>query len=309
MALTFTSPGNVTVRKDTHRGRANNELMTESPLIPETAQLSRTALRVEDLEAMIDFYRDVVGLTVLTRRDAAATLGVDETPLLVLEQTADTSPRGRAQAGLFHIAFKLPSRTALGAALERIRERWQLEGASDHYVSEAVYLTDPEDNGVEIYTDQPRETWPRADDGTIELGTVPLALDDVASQSDGSETAPSGTTIGHVHLEATSLEAAREFYVDTLGLTVQTEARSALFFAAGDYHHHLGVNTWHGRSQPAGGRGLAWFEFVVADDETLTTVRRRLEDAAIAVDARDEGIEISDPDGIAIRMRADDRQS
>ncbi|SDD21607.1 VOC family protein [Natrinema hispanicum] len=278
--------------------------MTDTPVIPETARIGRTALLVSDLDEMIDFYRDVVGLTVQTRRATVATLGVDETPLLVLNRAEDVSPRGRAQAGLFHTAFKVPSRAALGAALERIRDRWHVDGASDHYVSEALYLTDPEGNGVEIYTDRPREEWPRAADGTVEIGTVPLDLDDVASQSDGSAGAPPGTTVGHLHLEATSLEAAREFYVDTLGLTVQTEAQSALFLAAGDYHHHLGVNTWHGRSQPAGGRGLAWFEVVVSDDETLTTVRRRLEDADITVSDWDEGIELSDPDGITIRVRA-----
>jgi len=278
--------------------------MTESPLIPETAHIGRTALCVSDLEEMTDFYRDIVGLTVLTRLEATATLGVDETPLLILEQAADASPRGRDQAGLFHTAFKVPSRAALGAALERVRERWQLDGASDHYVSEALYLTDPEGNGIEIYTDRPQEEWPRAADGTIEIGTIPLDLDDIAAQSDGSATAPPGTTVGHLHLEATSLEAAREFYVDTLGLTVQTEARSALFLAAGGYHHHLGVNTWNDRSKPAGGRGLAWFEFVVPDDETLTTVRQRLEDAEVTVSERDKGIEISDPDAISLRIRA-----
>ncbi|TMT85518.1 VOC family protein [Haloterrigena sp. H1] len=278
--------------------------MTESPLIPETADIGRTALLVTNLEELIDFYRDVVGLTVLTRRDTAATLGVDGTSLLVLNHVEDVSPRGRDQAGLFHTAFKLPSRAALGAALERIRERWHVDGASDHYVSEALYLTDPEGNGVEIYTDRPQAEWPRAADGTVEIGTVPLDLDDVAAESNGIVTAPPGTTVGHLHLEATSLAAAREFYVETLGLTVQTESPSALFLAAGDYHHHLGVNTWNGRSQPAGGRGLAWFEVVVSDDETLTMVRQRLEDANVTVTDWDEGIEISDPDGVTIRIRA-----
>ncbi|MFD1565744.1 VOC family protein [Haloarchaeobius amylolyticus] len=278
--------------------------MTTSPLIPETARIGRTALRVGDLAETIDFYRDVVGLSVVTRGDTTATLGVDGTPLLVLEHAENESPRGWAQAGLFHTAFKVPSRAALGAALERIRERWQLDGASDHYVSEALYLTDPEGNGVEIYTDRPQEEWPRAADGTVEIGTVPLDLDDVAAQSTGGTTAPPGTTVGHLHLEATSLEAAREFYVETLGLTVQTESPSALFLAAGDYHHHLGVNTWHGRSQPAGGRGVAWFEFLVTDAETLSAVRRRLEDADIPVNERDGAIELTDPDEIAIRIRA-----
>ncbi|SIR72169.1 VOC family protein [Natronorubrum thiooxidans] len=277
--------------------------MTESPLIPETARIGRTALVVTDLEAMIEFYQDVVGLAVQTRQETTATLGVDGTPLLVLEQDEDAPPRRREQAGLFHNAFTVPSHTALGSALERIRTHWQLDGASDHYVSEALYLTDPEDNGIEIYTDRPEAEWPRADDGTVQIGTVALDLDDIAAQSDGRTEAPPGTTVGHIHLEASSLEATRAFYVDTLGLTVQTEVRSAVFLAAGTYHHHLGVNTWNGRSQPAGGRGLAWFEFIVPDDSTLTTVRQRLEDATVAVDDAAAGIELTDPDGITIRLR------
>ncbi|PGF16488.1 glyoxalase [Natrinema sp. CBA1119] len=278
--------------------------MTGSTLLPDTARIGRTALLVTDLDGMIDFYRDVVGLSVLTRRETTATLGVGETPLLVLDRDESASPRDHDQAGLFHNAFKVPTRTALGAALERIRERGQLDGASDHYVSEALYCTDPEDNGIEIYTDQPRAEWPRASDGTIRIGTAPLDLEDVAAQSDGSADAPAGTTVGHVHLEVCSIDATREFYVETLGLTVQTEAQSALFLAAGDYHHHLGTNAWNGRSQPAGGRGLAWFEFVVPDDETLATVRRRLNDANVAVGNRTDGLELTDPDGISIRIRA-----
>lgn len=277
--------------------------MTTSPLIPNTARIGRTALVVTDLEAMIEFYRDVVGLAVQTRQETTAILGAGETALLVLEQDEDAPPRRREQAGLFHNAFKVPSRAALGGALERIRTHWQLDGASDHYVSEALYLTDPEDNGIEIYTDRPAEEWPRADDGTVQIGTVGLDLADVAAQSDGSTDAPPGTTVGHIHLETSSLEAAREFYVDTLGLTVQTEARSAVFLAAGTYHHHLGVNTWNGRSQPAGGRGLAWFEFIVPDESTLTTVREELADTTVAVDDAAAGIELTDPDGITIRLR------
>lgn len=278
--------------------------MTASPPIPETARIGRTALVVTDLEAMVEFYRDVVGLTVQTRQETTATLGAGETPLLVLDQDEDAPPRRREQAGLFHNAFTVPSRAALGGALERIRTHWQLDGASDHYVSEALYLTDPEDNGVEIYTDRPAAEWPRADDGTVQIGTTRLNLADIAAQSDGSTEAPPGTTVGHIHLEASSLEAARAFYVDTLGLTVQTKVRSAVFLAAGTYHHHLGVNTWNGRSQPASGRGLAWFEFVVPDESTLTTVRQRLADTIVAVSDSATGIELTDPDGITIRLRA-----
>ncbi len=191
-----------------------------------------------------------------------------------------------------------------GAALERVRDRWQLSGASDHHVSEALYLTDPEDNGVEIYRDRPRAEWPRADDGTVRIGTVPLDLTDLASRSDGAAAVPPDTTVGHVHLEVSSIDAARAFYVDALGLRVQTAARGALFVAAGDYHHHLALNVWNGRSEPLGGRGLAWVELVVPDEATLGTVRRRLEDADVAAREWDCGLEIRDPDGIPIRLRA-----
>jgi catechol 2,3-dioxygenase len=279
--------------------------MTDTPIVPDATRIGRTALLVANLEETTAFYRDVVGLTVLSRDGDTATLGVDETPLLVLTSADAQQPRAPEQTGLFHNAFRLPTRAALGAALDRIRERGQLSGASDHYVSEALYTADPEGNGVELYWDRPREEWPRADDGTIRIGTIPLELDDVAAQSDGAADAPAGTTVGHVHLEVSSLEATRAFYVDTLGLRVQTEAPSALFVAAGDYHHHLGLNTWNGRSQPAGGHGLAWFEFVVSDGETLDTVRRRLTETSTSVTELGDGFELADPDGITIRFRAE----
>ncbi|MDS0474417.1 VOC family protein [Natrinema sp. 1APR25-10V2] len=279
--------------------------MTATPIIPDTARIGRTALLVADLDAMVDFYRDVVGLAVHARDETTATLGVDETPLLVLKRAENAPARSREAAGLFHNAFRVPSRTALGAALERVRDRWQLDGASDHHVSEALYLTDPEDNGVEIYRDRPKAEWPRTDDGSVRIGTVSLDLGDVAAQSDGAATAPPETTVGHVHLEVSSIDAARAFYVDTLGLRVQTAARSALFVAAGDYHHHLGLNTWNGRSKPLDGRGLAWFEFVVSDEGALATVRQRLEGADIFIREQGRSLEIRDPDGIPIRLRAE----
>ncbi|MBV0902978.1 VOC family protein [Haloarcula salina] len=277
--------------------------MTQPPIVPETARIGRTALLVTDLDEMIEFYRTVVGLSVLARSGSAATLGAGGTPLLELTADETAAPRDPAQAGLFHTAFRVPSRTALGAAVERVRDRGQLDGASDHFVSEAVYLSDPEGNGIEIYTDRPRDEWPRTDDGTIDIGTVPLDLEAVVGESDGGETVPPETTVGHVHLEVTDIEAARTFYVDTLGLRLQTASPSALFVAAGDYHHHLGLNAWNRRSQPAGGRGLAWFEWLVADEEALATVRQRLGDAGVTCHQINGGFEISDPDGISIRFR------
>ncbi|WP_313691841.1 VOC family protein [Halorarum halobium] len=289
----------------------------EPPTLPDDARVGRTALFVNDLDAQIDFYRDVVGLTVLDADETGATLGAGGTPLLELLVDEEAPPRDRDQAGLFHVAFRFPSRAALGAALERVTDRWSLEGASDHLVSEALYLTDPEGNGVELHRDRPSAEWPRREDGTVEIDTLPLDLDALAAAAGGdtapadatgttsgeaTDTAPTDTTIGHVHLEVTSIEAARRFYVDTLGLGVQTDLGSALFVAAGGYHHHLGLNTWNRRTRAAGGRGLAWVELLVPDEESLAAACRRLEADDVAVTERGDVIETSDPDGIAVRL-------
>lgn len=282
--------------------------MSDHRRIPGTARLGRTALTVSDLDAMSEFYREIVGLSVQRRDDSSAVLGAGGVPLLVLARDVDAPPRRRGQTGLFHTAFKLPSRSALGAALERTENDWKLTGAADHYVSEALYLDDPEGNGVEIYRDLPEDSWPRNDDGTIGIGTAPLDLEPIVAASDGGERAPDGTTVGHVHLEVSSLEATRNFYVDSIGLDVKTELDSALFLAAGGYHHHLGANTWNRRTESAGGRGLAWFEFVVPDGETVATLRRRLEAGGFSTEVTDVGFSVTDPDGIEIRFRREGSQ-
>ncbi|GAB3699814.1 VOC family protein [Halorubrum pallidum] len=278
---------------------------TNPDVLPQEAHIGRTALRVNDLEELTGFYQDVVGLSVLRRTDTESVLGIDDTPLLVLEGDADALGRHQSAAGLFHNAFRVPSRAALGDALARIQEHWQLGGASDHGVSEALYLTDPEGNGIEIYRDYPREDWPRADNGRIRMGTYRLDLDPLEASAAEAAGLPAGTDVGHVHLEVSSLEAFRDFYVDTLGFEVQTEVPAALFVGAGGYHHHLGANTWHHRTEPVSGRGLSWFEVLVPDDDSLEAVRERLVAGEIPSTETDDGVVVHDPDEIEIRIRAD----
>lgn len=274
--------------------------------LPASTRLGRTALRVSDMAKVGAFYGDVVGLEVLERDDASATMGVDGTPLLELYEDDTLESRDVNEAGLFHIAFKLPSREALGDALQRIDINWQLDGASDHEVSEALYLTDPEDNGVEIYRDRPQETWPIDEDGHVQMDTLPLDVDAVREAGNGEKTAPPETAVGHVHLEVSSLARAREFYQDVLGLGLRQEFdEMAVFLAADDYHHHVGLNTWHGRSKPVGGRGIAWFELVVPDESALEQVRERAAGADYAVREVDGGVEIAAPDGIGVRVRSE----
>ena len=194
-------------------------------------------------------------------------------PTIVLEGDTDAPTRHRSGAGLYHTAFRVPSRAALGDALARIRTHWQLGGASDHWVSEALYLTYPEGNGIEIYRDFPRNDWPRSDDGRVRISTEPLDLDSIEAAATGNTQAPPGTEIGHIHLEVSSLDAFRDFYVDTLGFEEQTTLPAAAFVSAGGYHHHIGANTWHHRTAPVSGHGLSWFEVVVPDQGALNAVQ------------------------------------
>jgi len=262
-----------------------------------TGHVGRVALRVTDLDRMVEFYEDVIGLDTLRREDGRVVLGVDD-PLLVLLAAPDLPARGPDETGLFHTAFRVPSRAALGDALDRIEARWRLDGASDHHVSEALYLRDPEDNGIEVYCDRPRADWPVDDAGRVGMDTLPLALDPLRDAATGGTRLPSGADVGHVHLEVSDLDAARSFYADDLGLRVRQSMPSACFLAFGDYHHHVGCNVWNGRSAPAEGRGLAWVELVVEDlDATRAGVT-----PGSATD-RPEGFEVDDPDGLAIRVR------
>jgi catechol 2,3-dioxygenase len=269
--------------------------------LPPESRVGRVALAANDPDRLAAFYRDVVGLDRHGDSGDRATLGAGGDDLVVLNRT-DAGPRPATSAGLFHLAVRVPSRAALGDALARARE-WGLDGASDHGVSEALYLSDPEGNGVEIYRDRSREEWP-TDGDRVAMVTERMDVDGVAAAAAGGDGVPPGTDVGHVHLEVTDLATARAFYADGLGLRVRQEwDASALFLAAGDYHHHVGVNTWNGRSEPATGRGLDWFELVLPDAGSLAAARERLREHGIDVTDTDEGVTVADPDGIELGLR------
>ncbi len=278
--------------------------------ISSETSIGRVALRVTDLDRTSRFYETVIGLERQRESDETVVLGSGGRPLLELVGDPDAPPRTRAETGLFHTAFLVPSRRALADALVRTEENWELDGASDHRVSEALYLTDPEGNGVEVYRDRPREGWPSDEDGHVQMETLPLDIDELRTKStetaDGEvpETIPSKMVIGHVHLEVSSIPVARELYAGLLGLGVrQAFGPSALFLAVDDYHHHVGVNTWNGRTEPATGRGLAWFELIVPDQDALEAIRGRCFERGIATTPTEHGVEISDTDGITVRFR------
>ena len=280
-----------------------------------TAHLGAVTLTSTDAESLGRFYADVVGLETLAWIGEELVLGVrDETgaPRELVRIVHDPdAPRVRGVNGLFHLALLLPEQRDLGHAVRRVVEGgWQLTGASDHFVSEALYLRDPEGNGIEIYRDRPRSEW-RWDGEEVEMGTVALDLqavvDAAAADAVIERRVPPGTTMGHVHLAIADLEPAEPFYRDVLGLDVTARyARQATFLSWGGYHHHLGMNTWGGHGlipPPPGVTGLRTFELVVPGDAARAALVARAA-ALDAVLAEEDGVAVlRDPSGLLARVR------
>lgn len=259
-----------------------------------------------------DFYERVVGLREVGRGDdAAVALGAGGHPLIELAPRPGAPPRPAGTAGLFHLALLVPSRLELARSLRRLGEAgWPLAGASDHLVSEALYLSDPEGNGIELYSDRPPADWPRANGG-IRMATLPLDLQALAAELSGdvneASAIASDTRLGHVHLQVGDLAAAERFYREGLGFEVTTRAYpGALFLAAGGYHHHVGLNTWAGEGAPpapAGTCGRVRFEVVVANGEELQAVTKRIDAAGVEHQSEDGSLRTHDPDGNGVLVR------
>ncbi|MDO5527765.1 MAG: VOC family protein [Paracoccus sp. (in: a-proteobacteria)] len=208
-------------------------------------EIAEITLDVRDLDRVAAFYRDVIGLALISESDGSVQLGAGDDAFLTLRARPGAAPRRADQPGLYHTAFLLPNRAALGGWLHHAaRDQIELDGASDHGVSEALYLTDPEGNGIEIYADRPASEWQRRG-ARVEMTTKPLDLRDVMAAGDRWQGAPAATRIGHVHLAVADVGAARAFFTETLGLTETFDAPSAAWFGWDGYHHHFAANSWH----------------------------------------------------------------
>jgi catechol 2,3-dioxygenase len=274
-----------------------------SQLMPEI-EMGAVALAVADLERSLDYYRRTLGLEVLEREGAHAVLGVPGRALLEL-QARPGGRRDEDAADLFHFALLVPSRTALGRQLLHFMDiDARLTGASEHFVSEALYLRDPDGHGIEVYRDRPRAEW--YDGGRFLLGTAAMDVQGVLAA--GRE-APEpwhgidpGTVMGHVHLETSDLGLSKRFYVDTLGFDITQEIPQATFLSIGGYHHHLALNTWNRRSRPASHRDdaitLLHYEIRLPDAQTLERVAAALDQNG----PRAGVLAIEDPTGTRIRL-------
>jgi catechol 2,3-dioxygenase len=282
-------------------GRTQASLLDTAPY-----RVGSVTLVARDLNVVARFYRTVVGLSMFSQEADLVRLGAGDRVLLELRHDPAARPSNPRDAGLFHTAFLLPGRGDLGAWLKHASERGiRLSGASDHLVSEAVYLTDPEGNGIEIYVDRPSAEWPHADGGTVIMRNDALDYDGLVRAAPGPWTGmPPGGRVGHVHLQVGALEPAERFYVGLLGFDVMCRYPGATFLGAGGYHHQLATNTCNSQGapgRPVGTTGLAEVA-MHADAETLATVRARAGESGSAI--REEGFDVvlHDPWGTRLRL-------
>ena len=272
-------------------------------------RIGMVTMRVRKLDSVTDFYRDVLGLTVMERTGTGATLGAGGIRLLALEGRPQAPDESRKAAGLYHTAFLMPTRKDLArwlvhAAINRV----PLSGFADHRVSESVYLDDPEGNGIEVYADRDPSLW-QWTDGTVTMATDQLDVDDLVLLTDTRVSdyaaAPEGLRIGHVHLRVGDLARAEDFYRGAIGFDPTRQRNGAAFLSSGRYHHHLGLNVW--QSAGAGHRddaatGLAWFSLEIERQDMFAAQEQRLGQAGVKVLPVANGLEAADPWGTRIRL-------
>jgi catechol 2,3-dioxygenase len=271
-------------------------------------RIGAVALTVRDLETMSRFYQQVIGLTFIERSAGVERLGVGETVLLELRHDPSAPLADHRAAGLFHIAFLLPSRADLGQWLRRTAERRiGLQGASDHGVSEAIYLGDPEGNGIEMYADRPSDQWTWSN-GAIAMKTDRLDIDDLLGKAATApfERLPEGSMVGHVHLKVGAIAPAEAFFGGVLGFDIMARAPGGSFFGSGHYHHHFAANIWNSRNAPvrtAPTTGLANVEIIAADPAQLAAIATRAEQAGHVVEGRPSRFSLRDPWGTSLTFR------
>src|SRR5437660_2806534 len=270
--------------------------------------IGAVGLKVRDIEGVTGFYRDVLGLDVLDRANERTALGAGGVPFVRLEHRCDARPDDQREAGLYHTAFLMPTRGDLARWILHVaRHKVALTGASDHAVSEAFYLDDPEGNGVEVYCDRPAETWEWT--GTdLKITTDPLDVESILREVPPTATypgAPDGMRIGHVHLRVGDVARAESFYRDGLGLDVTRRRHGASFMSSGRYHHHIAANVWHSagsRQRDPRRAGLSWLAFECADRGAFANAKESLSKAGIALTQSAIGIETADPWGTQLRI-------
>src|SRR5829696_5903227 len=276
-------------------------------MLPADMQLGPVELTVTDIERALDFYERTVGVRARHRDAGRARLGAEDADVLALVADPDAKPPGR-HARLYHVALLYPSREELARAAVRLAEAGTpIQGASDHGTHEAIYLADPDGNGLELAADRRRDQWPTAEE-MYSRGPQPLDSADLlaaVADGEGHPLAAPGLGVGHLHLQVGDIDAGLAFYRDLLGFELQARLPSAAFVSAGGYHHHLGFNTWRGEGigpQPEGVIGLRHWTIVLPSQADVDEVGARLRAAGVPVQSGDGTLEVRDPWDLALRI-------
>jgi catechol 2,3-dioxygenase len=283
---------------------------TASFALTRPVHVGRAHLVVRDLDMMTGFYENALGLKRIDRGPSGVDLGAGDRVLLTLTTRGDAASAPRNAAGLFHNAFLMPDRAELAHWLAHAAHLGlQFDGASDHLVSEAIYLSDPEGNGIEVYRDRNPEEWTFHPDGTVEMDTRRLdlqALYDSAAKTPWAGMSPNAA-LGHIHLQVGNVPEADRFYEGVLGLKKMAVYPGASFYGAGSYHHHVAANVWNSRNAPArtaAMTGLQDYELAFNDTSVLDGVLATLEGLEIRVDRTARGFSLADPWGIGLTLVA-----
>lgn len=293
--------------------KAESTTMTEQApthAVRMPAYIDHSHLVVRDLPMVSSWYQQIMGLTPMEKTASGETLGVAGRPLLTLTTEGNAAVAPRNAPGLFHTAFLVPDRTELGRWLAHIaHNNVPLQGASDHLVSEAIYLGDPEGNGIEVYRDRPREEWNYVEDGMVKMATLPLDLQALYDEApkDKWDGMADGTAIGHIHLQVSDIPQANAFFRDVLGLDLMATYPGASFFASGKYHHHVGANIWNSRGAPkrqGNMTGLADYAVHFNDPAKLQAAIAKLDELEILVTRTGATVSLIDPWGIGLKLVA-----
>lgn len=301
------------------RGEAGNVPGTESYVtpppgyrLPAETRLGRVRLQVADLDRSLSYYQNILGFSVIERTSGQARLGAHGSDTVLVELLerpgARPVPRG-GRLGLYHFAVLLPSRADLARFALHLADVGARAGASDHAVSEAFYLYDPDGLGIEVYADRPRSSWP-VHDGRLGMTTVEIDLQSLLRETGGVSWngMPAGTTIGHMHLHVGDLRDAERFYHDSLGFDKIIRMPGALFMSAGGYHHHLGTNTWAAsadRPTDDEARLLEW-TILLPRAEDVEAVARSIRESGYEAGPADDGWRLTDPWGTSARIAVDE---
>jgi len=274
-----------------------------------TTFVSQLTIKVQDLDRSLKFYEQIIGFKVLEKIDSSASFTADgKNVLLKIEQPENVIPKQPRTSGLYHFAILLPTRADLGKFISHmIQIQYPVQGASDHLVSEALYLADPDGNGIEIYSDRPSSEW-KWNGSEVVMTTEPMDVQGVLAAGQGAawNGLPAGTVMGHIHLHVSELEKSGEFYTKGLGFEVVCSfAGQALFMSTGKYHHHIAINTWSGIGAPAApenGVGLESYTVVLENEEKRNEIIEQLKNVGAPV-TEEQGTYITvDPSGNRIKL-------